>query len=157
MTYNVKTILLVEDNPDDAALTLRAFKRGNFLNPIEVVRDGAEALDYLFAQNIHGDRVGKSLPDLIILDLNLPKLDGLGVLKAIRADERTKFIPVVIMTSSKEEQDIISGYSLGANSYMRKPVDFAEFLEATRVLGLYWMMINLSPPTQPIIDDGPEQ
>lgn len=156
MTYQMKSILLVDDNPDDAALTLRAFKRSNFFNPIDVVCDGVEALDYLFAQNAYGGRVGKSLPDLIILDLNLPKLDGLGVLKAIRADERTKFIPVVIMTSSKEDQDIISGYQFGANSYMRKPVDFNEFLEATKVLGLYWMMINLSPPTQPI-DKGPGQ
>jgi CheY-like chemotaxis protein len=141
-----KTILLVEDNPDDAKLTLRAFKRNNMLNPIVVVRDGVEALDFLFARGAHAERGGKPLPTLIVLDLKLPKLDGLGVLKAIRGDERTKLIPVVILTSSKEEQDLIHSYSLGANSYVRKPVDFAEFLEAVRVLGIYWLMMNQGPP-----------
>jgi two-component system, response regulator len=140
-----KTILLVEDNPDDAALTLRAFKRNNMLNPIVVARDGVEALDYLFARGAHVERVG-TLPTLIILDLKLPKLDGLGVLKAIRSDERTKLIPVVILTSSKEEQDLVHGYALGANSYVRKPVDFAEFMEAARVLGVYWLMMNQAAP-----------
>lgn len=141
-----KTILLVEDNPDDAKLTLRAFQRSNILNPVNVARDGIEALDFLFARGAHADRAGKPLPTLVILDLKLPKLDGLGVLKAIRADQRTKLLPVVILTSSKEEQDVISGYALGANSYVRKPVDFAEFLEAARVLGIYWLMMNQALP-----------
>ena len=141
-----KTILLVEDNPDDAKLTLRAFKRNNLLNPIDVARDGVEALDFLFARGAYAERAGKPLPALILLDLKLPKLDGLGVLKAIRGDERTRLIPVVILTSSKEEQDLIQGYSLGANSYVRKPVDFAEFVEATRILGIFWLMMNQPPP-----------
>jgi two-component system response regulator len=144
-----KTILLVEDNPDDAKLTLRAFKKSNIANPIEVARDGIEALDFLFAQGIHVARAGMALPTLIILDLKLPRLDGLGVLKAIRADARTRLLPVVILTSSKEEQDLISGYSLGANSYVRKPVDFAEFLEAAKHLGIYWLMMNQPPPERP--------
>ena len=141
-----KTILLVEDNPDDVKLTLRAFKRNNMLNPIAVVRDGIEALDFLFARGVYAERAGKPLPTLILLDLKLPKLDGLGVLKELRGDKRTRLIPVVILTSSKEEQDLVQGYSLGANSYMRKPVDFAEFLEAARVLGIFWLMMNQAPP-----------
>lgn len=143
-----KTILLVEDDPDDEKLTLRAFKKGNIMNQISVARDGIEALDFLFARGAHSDRAGKPLPALIVLDLKLPKLDGLGVLKAIRAEERTKFIPVVILTSSKEEQDLISGYSLGANSYVRKPVDFAEFMEAAKLIGMYWLMTNQPLPEQ---------
>ncbi len=111
-----------------------------------MARDGIEALDFLFARGDHSSRAGAPLPALIILDLKLPKLDGLGVLKALRQDERTQLIPVVILTSSKEEQDLISGYSLGANSYVRKPVDFAEFLEAVKVLGIYWLMMNQGPP-----------
>ena len=146
MTDANKVILLVEDNPDDEALTLRAFKRSHVMNPIAVARDGIEALDFLFARGAHSDRVGAPLPTLIILDLKLPKLDGLGVLKALRADARTQLIPVVILTSSKEEQDLISGYSLGANSYVRKPVDFTEFLEAVKILGIYWLMMNQAPP-----------
>lgn len=146
MTAADKIILLVEDNPDDAKLTLRAFKQSNIANPIFVARDGIEALDFLFARSAYSERGGKPLPTLIILDLKLPRLDGLGVLKAIRADARTKLVPVVILTSSKEEQDLISGYSLGANSYVRKPVDFAEFLEAAKTLGIYWLMMNQSPP-----------
>lgn len=141
-----KAILLVEDNPDDATLTLRAFKRSHVMNEIAVVRDGIEALDFLFARGDYEGRAAAPLPTLVILDLKLPKLDGLGVLKAIRADERTRLLPVVILTSSKEEQDLISGYSLGANSYVRKPVDFNEFLEAVKVLGIYWLMMNQSPP-----------
>ena len=141
-----KVILLVEDSPDDVTLTLRAFKRSHLMNPICVVRDGIEALDFLFAREAYADRAAQPLPELVILDLKLPKLDGLGVLKAIRADERTQLLPVVILTSSKEEQDLISGYALGANSYVRKPVDFAEFLEAVKVLGLYWLMINQPAP-----------
>lgn len=141
-----KTILLVEDNPDDVKLTLRAFKRNNMLNPIIVARDGVEALDFLFARGAYTERSGKPLPTLIVLDLKLPRLDGLAVLKAVRADEQTRLIPVVIMTSSKEEQDLIQSYSLGANSYVRKPVNFAEFLEAVRLLGIYWLMTNQPPP-----------
>ena len=141
-----KSILLVEDNPDDAALTLRAFKRSHVVNPINVARDGIEALDFLFARGDYSNRSQEALPALIILDLKLPKLDGLGVLQAIREDERTRLLPVVILTSSKEEQDLIAGYSLGANSYVRKPVDFAEFLEAVKVLGIYWLMMNQGPP-----------
>lgn len=141
-----KTILLVEDNPDDVKLTLRAFTRSNILNPIVVAHDGIEALDFLFARGAHSDRADKPLPTLIILDLKLPKLDGLGVLKAMRAEERTKLIPVVILTSSKEDEDVVSGYALGANSYVRKPVDFAEFLEAAKLIGMYWMMTNQPLP-----------
>jgi two-component system response regulator len=141
-----KTILLVEDNPDDEKLTLRAFRRNNMLNPIAVARDGVEALDYLFARGPHAGRGGMALPALIILDLNLPKLDGLGVLKAVREDGRTKHLPVVILTSSKEEQDLAQGYALGANSYVRKPVDFEEFMEAARVLGIFWLALNHPPP-----------
>lgn len=141
-----KTILMVEDNPDDVKLTLRAFKRNNMLNPIVVARDGVEALDFLFARGDHAGRAGKPLPTLIVLDLKLPRLDGLGVLKAVRGEARTRLIPVVILTSSKEEQDLVQGYSLGANSYVRKPVNFAEFVEAVRLLGIYWLMTNESPP-----------
>jgi len=141
-----KTILLVEDNPDDAKLSLRAFKRNKMLNPIVVARDGVEALDFLFARGAYAERAGKPPPTLFILDLKLPKLDGLGVLKAIRGDARTRLIPVVILTSSKEEQDLIQSYSLGANSYVRKPVDFTEFVEAVRLLGIYWLMTNQAPP-----------
>jgi len=141
-----KTILLVEDNPDDAKLSLRAFKRNKMLNPIVVARDGVEALDFLFARGAYAERAGKPPPTLIIIDLKLPKLDGLGVLKAIRGDARTRLIPVVILTSSKEEQDLIQSYSLGANSYVRKPVDFTEFVEAVRLLGIYWLMTNQAPP-----------
>jgi len=141
-----KTILLVEDNPDDAKLSLRAFKRNKMLNPIVVARDGVEALEFLFARGAYAERAGKPPPTLMILDLKLPKLDGLGVLKAIRGDARTRLIPVVILTSSKEEQDLIQSYSLGANSYVRKPVDFTEFVEAVRLLGIYWLMTNQAPP-----------
>jgi len=141
-----KVILLVEDNPDDEALTLRAFKRSHLANPIVVARDGVEALDFVFARGAFSERASEPLPTLVILDLKLPKLDGLGVLKAIRADERTRFLPVVILTSSQEEQDLVSGYTLGANSYVRKPVDFNEFLDAAKVLGIYWLMINQIPP-----------
>jgi two-component system response regulator len=141
-----KTILLVEDNPDDLKLTLRAFKRNNILNTIAVAHDGVEALNFLFARGVHADRAATPLPTLVILDLKLPRLDGKGVLKAMRADERTRRIPVVILTSSKEEEDLDDGYALGANSYVRKPVDFAEFMEAVKVLGVYWLMMNQPPP-----------
>ena len=142
-----KAILLVEDNDDDVALTLRAFKRSHLMNPVAVVRDGVEALDFLFARGAYAAR-GAALPTLVILDLKLSKLDGLGVLKAMRADARTVLLPTVILTSSKEEQDVIAGYSLGANSYVRKPVDFAEFLEAVKVLGIYWLALNQTAPPQ---------
>lgn len=143
------TILLVEDNPDDAKLTLRAFQRSQFQNPIIVVQDGVEALDFLFARGAFGDRVGQPLPRLVILDLKLPRLGGRAVLQAMRADQRTSLIPVVILTSSKERQDLIAGYALGANSYLIKPIDFAEFMEAARVLGIYWLTMNQAPPVHP--------
>ncbi len=142
MTHSA--ILLVEDNPNDEALTLRALKRTNVSNPVVVARDGAEALDYLFARGAHAAR--ERLPQLVLLDLKLPKIDGLDVLKALRADERTRLLPVVILTSSLEEQDLIRGYSFGANSYVRKPVDFAEFVESVRQLGMYWLVLNEIPP-----------
>ena len=147
MNEESKTILLVEDNDDDVALTLRAFKRSHLMNPVTVVRDGVEALDFLFTRGAYADR-GIAAPTLVILDLKLPKLDGLGVLKAMRADSRTALLPTVILTSSKEEQDVIAGYSLGANSYVRKPVDFAEFLEAVKILGIYWLALNQVAPPQ---------
>ena len=149
MNDESKVILLVEDNPDDVALTLRAFKRSHLMNPLAVARDGVEALDFLFARGAHADRAGAALPTLVILDLKLPRLDGLGVLKALRADPGTALLPAVILTSSKEEQDIVSGYKLGANSYVRKPVDFTEFVEAVKVLGIYWLALNQSPPRSP--------
>jgi two-component system response regulator len=145
MIHMKKSILLVEDNPDDVKLTLRAFERNKILNPIIVVQDGIEALDFLFARGSYADLVGQPPPALILLDLKLPRLDGLGVLKAIRADEKTRLIPVVILSSSKEERDMIASYSLGANSYVDKPVNFADFIEATKFLGIYWLMMNQMP------------
>ncbi|MEH1844037.1 MAG: response regulator [Nostoc sp.] len=139
-------ILLVEDNPDDEALTLRALKKNNILNEVVVARDGVEALDYLFGKGVYADRDMSVMPNLILLDLKLPKMDGLEVLRHLRTDDRTRILPVVILTSSKEEQDLINGYSLGANSYVRKPVDFSQFSESVRQLGLYWFVLNESPP-----------
>ncbi|MEH2121989.1 response regulator [Nostoc sp.] len=139
-------ILLVEDNPDDEALTLRALKKNNILNEVVVARDGVEALDYLFGKGVYADRDMSLMPHLILLDLKLPKMDGLEVLRHLRTDDRTRILPVVILTSSKEEQDLINGYSLGANSYVRKPVDFSQFSESVRQLGLYWFVLNESPP-----------
>ena len=139
------TILLVEDNPDDIELTLRAFRKNNIANGLAITRDGAEALDYLFCRGAYHQRDIADMPRLILLDLNLPKLDGLQVLERLRADERTRLVPVVILTSSKEEQDMVSGYQFGANSYVRKPVDFNEFVEAVRHIGLYWLLINQMP------------
>lgn len=141
-----KTILLVEDNPDDEALTLRALKKNNILNEVTVVRDGAEALDYLFCQGAYAGRDASLQPTVILLDLKLPKVSGLEVLKRLRADARTRLLPVVILTSSKEEQDIVAGYQLGVNSYIRKPVDFTQFMEAIRQVGLYWLVMNEPPP-----------
>ena len=141
-----KIILLVEDNPDDVDLTLRAFKKSNILNEVVIARDGAEALDYLFGTGTHAGRDLNIMPAIIMLDLNLPKIDGLEVLRRLRADERTKFLPVVILTSSSEEQDMLNSYKLSANSYVRKPVDFTQFTEAVRQLGLYWLLLNECPP-----------
>ena len=141
-----KVILLVEDNPDDEALTLRALKKNNISNDVAVARDGVEALDYVFGTGAHAGRDLAIMPAIILLDLKLPKIDGLEVLKRLRADVRTKLLPVVILTSSREEQDLINGYRLGANSYIRKPVDFGQFVEAVRQLGLYWLVLNEAPP-----------
>lgn len=136
-------ILLIEDNPDDEALTLRAFKRSNVVNEIEVVRDGQEALDYLFGNGAAG---AGPTPALILLDLKLPKVDGLDVLKQVRAHDVTRLVPVVVLTSSHEESDLIATYGNGANSYVRKPVDFNQFAESVRQLGLYWLVVNEAPP-----------
>ena len=141
-----RAILLVEDNPDDVELTLRALKQYHVKNQIDVVRDGAEALDYLFATGAYADRDTTAMPAVVILDLKLPKVDGLEVLQRMRADERTKLVPVVVLTSSKEERDMVNSYKFGANSYVRKPVDFTEFVEAARQLGLYWLVTNEPPP-----------
>jgi CheY-like chemotaxis protein len=142
-----KSILLVEDNPDDVDLTLHALKKNNIKNEIVVAYDGAEALDYLFGTGKYLGRDLSIMPTIILLDIKLPKVDGLEVLRKIRANELTKFLPVVILTSSKEEQDILKGYSLGVNSYVRKPVDFNQFAEAVSHLGLYWLLLNeVLPP-----------
>jgi two-component system response regulator len=141
-----KIILLVEDNPDDEELTLLAFKKSNIANEVVVARDGAEALDFLFGTGTYAGRDLSVMPAVTLLDLKLPKVDGLEVLKRLRAHERTRRLPVVILTSSGEQQDIVESYNLGANSYIRKPVDFAQFMEATKQLGLYWLVLNEPPP-----------
>ena len=141
-----KMILLVEDNPDDEALTLRALWKNNIGNRVVVVRDGAEALDFLFCTGAYSDRDPREMPHMILLDLKLPKVDGLEVLRRIRADERTHLLAVVILTSSNEEQDLIKGFKYGANSYVRKPVDFDQFVEAVHQLGLYWLVLNENLP-----------
>jgi len=139
-------ILLVEDNPNDVELTLHALKKNNLSNRIEVVRDGAEALDFLFGRGAYAGRVPENGPKVVLLDLKLPKVDGLEVLRQVRADPRTRTVPVVILTSSREERDIAESYDLGVNSYVTKPVDFEQFTEAVRQLGLYWLLLN-QPPT----------
>lgn len=139
---NKKTILLVEDNPDDEELTLMAFEQSKIENIVVVVRDGAEALDYLFGTGRHANRDLNNMPAVILLDLKLPKIDGLEVLRRLRVDERTKFLPVVVLTTSKEDQDLINSYRLGCNSYVRKPVDFTQFINAAEQLGLYWLCLN---------------
>ena len=148
MTNNQeKVILLVEDNVDDVDLTIRAMKKHNILNEVVVARDGAEAIDYLFGTGAYAGRDLSEPPQVVLLDLKLPKLSGLDVLKRIRENERTRLQPVVILTSSKEEQDLTDSYGLGANSYIRKPVDFGQFSEAIRQVGLYWLVLNEAPPT----------
>lgn len=141
-----KIILLVEDNRDDEELTLLAFEQSGIVNEVVVVRDGAEALDYLFGTGTHANRDLNDMPSVILLDLKLPKIDGLEVLRRLRADARTQFLPVVVLTTSKEDRDLINSYRLGCNSYVRKPVDFTEFLEAARQLGLYWLRLNEALP-----------
>jgi two-component system, response regulator len=141
-----RVIMLVEDNPNDETLTLRALKKSNIMNPVIVTRDGAEALDYLFARGTYQGRDVNNLPEIVLLDLKLPKVDGLEVLRQVRADERTRVLPIVVLTSSIEEQDLLRGYQLGANSYVRKPVDFNQFVDAVRQLGLYWLVLNERPP-----------
>lgn len=144
MSTNDKVILLVEDHPDDEELTMRALAKNNILNEVVVARDGVQALEYLFGTGAYAGRDLSQMPQIVLLDLKLPKVDGLEVLRRMRADERTKFLPVVILTSSKEEQDIVKSYQLGANSYVRKPVDFQEFTTAVQQLGLYWLILNES-------------
>lgn len=141
-----KMILLVEDNPDDEALTIRALNKNKIANNLSIVRDGVEALDFLFCTGPYSNRDPHDMPEVVLLDLKLPKVDGLEVLRQVRADQRTRLLPVVILTSSKEEQDLIKSYSLGANSYIRKPVDFSQFVEATHQLEMYWLVLNEPPP-----------
>jgi len=143
-----KIILLVEDNPDDEALALRALKKNNILNEVVVARDGAEALDYLFGTGAYSDRDTSMTPEVVLLDLKLPKVDGLEVLRQIRADDTTRLLPVVILTSSDEERDLVDSYELGANSYVCKPVDFTQFAKAVRQLSLYWVILNQPPPSE---------
>jgi len=146
MSTGEQVIMLVEDNPGDEELTLRALQKSNVLNPVVVARDGAEALDYLFVRGKYAGRDATVLPQVVLLDLKLPKVNGLEVLRAIRADPRTRLLPVVILSSSNEDKDLIRSYDLGANSYVRKPVDFAQFLDAARQLGLYWLVLNQPAP-----------
>jgi two-component system, response regulator len=139
-------ILLVEDSSSDEELTLRALRKGNIANRVVVARDGAEALDYLFCQGAFASRDPEEIPQVVLLDLNLPKIGGIEVLRRIRGDERTKLLPVVILTSSKEDKDLLGSYSSGANSYVVKPVDFTQFAEAVRQLGMFWLVVNQAPP-----------
>jgi CheY-like chemotaxis protein len=146
VSASTKSILLVEDNPDDQALAIRALKRHHIGNEIVVARDGVEALDYLFGTGIYVGRDINIKPTVILLDLKLPRVDGLEVLRRLREDERTKLLPVVVLTTSNEEQDLLDSYSLGCNSYIRKPVDFIQFSDAIRQLGMYWLLMNEVPP-----------
>lgn len=146
MPNELPVILLVEDNPDDVELTRRAFQSTNVANELVVAEDGVEALEYLFAEGAYADRDVGDTPELVLLDLKLPKVDGLEVLRRIRADERTRLLPVVVLTSSNQERDIVESYNLGANSYVQKPVVFERFIEATKTLGLYWLVLNELPP-----------
>ena len=141
-------ILLVEDNPRDEALTLRALKKSNILNEVIVAHDGVEALDFFAGEGLHAGRDTSVMPQMVLLDLKLPKIDGLEVLRRLRIDKRTRTLPVVVFTSSSEEEDVISSYSLGANSYVRKPVEFEKFLEATKQLGMYWLVLNETAPAE---------
>jgi two-component system, response regulator len=141
-------IVLVEDNADDEELTLRALAKSRIANRVAVVRDGEDALDYFFTRGKHADRDPHDPPMLVLLDLKLPKIDGLEVLRALRSDERTKLIPIVVLTSSAEERDLVRSYGLGANSYVRKPVDFVQFADAIQQLGMYWLVINQPPPSR---------
>ena len=145
MSENDVEILLVEDNPNDVELTLHAFNKHNITNRIRVVRDGAEALDFLFCTGPYASRDANDCPKVILLDLKLPKVDGLEVLRRVKADTRTRSIPVVVLTSSSEERDLVESYALGVNSYIRKPVDFQQFTEAVRLMGLYWLLLNQPP------------
>ncbi len=146
MSVSTKTILLVEDNPDDEALAIRALKRNHISNEIVVAHDGVEALDYLFGRGIYVGRNVNLQPAVVLLDLKLPRVDGLEVLRELRENERTRLLPVVVLTTSSEEQDMLNSYSLGCNSYVRKPVDFIQFSEAIRQLGMYWLLMNELPP-----------
>jgi two-component system, response regulator len=143
---NEVEILLVDDSPEDVELTIRALRRSQIANEIQVADDGAEALDFLFCRGLHRDRTFAHPPRLVLLDLKLPKVDGLEVLRAMRDDARTKAIPVVILTSSKEQKDVIKGYNLGVNAFVQKPVDFEQFGEAIRQIGMFWLLINQAPP-----------
>ena len=146
MNGNDKVILLVEDNSDDEALTIRALRKNNIFNKLVIVRDGQEALDYLFGTGPYAGRETSEMPQVVLLDLKLPKLGGLEVLKRMRSDARTQYQPVVILTTSNEDSDVIASYNLGANSFIRKPVEFERFIDAIRQLGLYWLVLNVPPP-----------
>jgi two-component system response regulator len=145
MTINEVEILLVEDNPNDVELTLRALKKRNLANKVHVVKDGAEALEFIFGTGTYAERDINQMPKVILLDLKLPKVDGLEVLRKVKSDERTKVIPVVVLTSSKEESDLVESYRLGANSYITKPVDFDKFAQTVSEMGLYWLLVNQPP------------
>ncbi len=149
MEHKIVEILLVEDNPNDVELTLHALKKNNIANQVHVVRDGAEALEFIFCTGAYASRDINHNPKVILLDLKLPKVDGLEVLRQVKANERTRMIPVVVLTSSREEKDIVESYRLGVNSYIRKPVDFEQFTEAVRTMGMYWLLLNQPPTAQP--------
>lgn len=150
-----RVILLVEDNPNDVELTLRAFEKSNINKEIVVARDGEQAIQYLFSTGPHAGRDPNDMPEVVLLDMKLPKIDGLGVLRRMRADERTRRLPVVMLTSSREERDVVTSYDLGANSFVRKPVDFGEFVDAARYLGIYWLIMNEPPPSDSQNDRRP--